>query len=142
MVLKGSHILSRTYGMVVVMIQRSVDSVVHQYFVLILLSLLKVPIDKLSLCSAQLVDIGLLYSNNVPSVTRRTFGGDTVSQGAAKALLIQHGLDPSSREQLESKWSVVWCNTWSSKAGEVVRLLLQWYLTIDELLNQYTDFKQ
>ncbi|KAF8197588.1 hypothetical protein BJ912DRAFT_1078958 [Pholiota molesta] len=85
----------------------------------------KVPISKLSLCSSQTSAIEALYNDHAISVTRRTFGPDMASQGIAQALLIQHGLDSANREQLESKWSIVWRNSWGSKAGDVVRLLLQ-----------------
>jgi hypothetical protein len=90
----------------------------------------KVYTDHLVLTHEQKSQITVLYETpgQIHDTMYRWNGeGD---QAAAAAELTAHRLDASSREALDSRWSVHWTNSERKGKKEIKRILYQWYVSL------------
>jgi hypothetical protein len=90
----------------------------------------KVYTDHLVLTQEQKSQIMILYETPgqiCDTVYRRNVKGD---RAAAAAELTARGLDASSREALDSRWSVHWTNSERKGRNEIKRILYQWYVSL------------
>lgn len=97
----------------------------------------KVYTDHLVLTKEQKSQIMILYE--APGQIHDTMYRWNVAedQAIASAELTAHGLDASSREALDSRWSVHWTNRERKGRNKIKRILYQWYVSL--LLKERTD---
>lgn len=97
----------------------------------------KVYIDHLVLSPEQKSQIMMLYETSGQIYNRIYRWNVEGDQATATAELAAHGLDTSSREALDSQWSVHWTNSERKGKNEIRRILYQWYVSLE--LEDRTD---
>jgi len=90
----------------------------------------KVYMDHLTLTPEQKTQITLLYDTPGRIHDTQYQWNAEGDQTAAAAELVACGLDASSREALDSQWSVHWTNGERKGKNEIRRTLYQWYVSL------------